>query len=389
MNIAICYPTPFNVQIGGVERVSDILAREFTRRGHRIFFLHNYRKELVPEYDYPVEVLFFPQKDYRSEENLRWFHDFLISNNIDIVINQCGAHGDSLLYNNINGSKAKVISTIHFNPLMSYKFYWYELVLLRNNCFTEKIKRIVRCSLYWKLKRDYFKRLQNHYRWLFCHSDKICILSKFFESELKQLSTPYYRHEKVSIIGNPVSSPQKTIQQKENIILWVGRFDMQQKRPDLCIKIWRKIKNKFTDWQLIMVGDGKDFERVKTLYGNTDRVKFTGFTNPYSYYKRAKILVMTSAFEGWGMVLTEAMSYGVVPMAFDSFLSLKDLIQRDEQLIQPFDLIEYARKLSILISNDTLLCSLREKGYKVTERFFLCNVADKWESLFNEKLSYS
>ncbi len=58
MNILFTWPIPFDPLKGGVERVTDVLAREFVKRGHRVFFLHKMRFEGVPEYNYDVKVDF-------------------------------------------------------------------------------------------------------------------------------------------------------------------------------------------------------------------------------------------------------------------------------------------------------------------------------------------
>lgn len=133
-----------------------------------------------------------------------------------------------------------------------------------------------------------------------------------------------------------------------------------------------------------MIGDGKDFNTIVSRYKTIPNVEFTGYSNPIQYYKRAKILMMTSVFEGWGMVLAEAMSYSVVPIAFDSFLSLRDLIDNSLQLVKPFNIKEYINKLTILMSNEATLVQLRDVGYKRIHKYSINAVVDNWENLFDE-----
>lgn len=57
-----------------------------------------------------------------------------------------------------------------------------------------------------------------------------------------------------------------------------------------------------------------------------ERVVFTGWQDPESFYRDASILCLTSDFEGWGMVLTEAMTFGAVPVAFNSYAAITDII---------------------------------------------------------------
>lgn len=59
MNILFTYPTMFHPQRGGVERVTDLLAKELTKRGHSIYYLHNKTDDTLIDYNYPGRVYFF------------------------------------------------------------------------------------------------------------------------------------------------------------------------------------------------------------------------------------------------------------------------------------------------------------------------------------------
>lgn len=382
MNLLFVYPTVFDPMSGGVERVTDMLAHELHNRGYNVFYLNTHRSCKDPKLDF--ETFYFPIPDYTNTENNVFLHNLLRKLDIDIVINQCGAHRDSILFNDTDNTRAKSISVIHFNPSMSYNHYWHELAYLRDHTFSEKLKRIARCILFWKLKSTYRNRLCNHYNWLFKNTDKICLLSHKFIPELKEFSIPNYNHLKVTTINNPIYIPEKSLNIKDNIVIWVGRFDLKQKRPDLCLEIWKHIQPQFPGWKMIMIGDGKDFNTIVSRYKTIPNVEFTGYSNPIQYYKRAKILMMTSVFEGWGMVLAEAMSYSVVPIAFDSFLSLRDLIDNSLQLVRPFNIKEYINKLTILMSNEATLVQLRDVGYKRIHKYSINAVVDNWENLFDE-----
>lgn len=75
---------------------------------------------------------------------------------------------------------------------------------------------------------------------------------------------------------------------------------------------------------------------------------------------------MTSLFEGFGLVLTEAMYYGVVPLAFNSYANVGDIINDKVNgfIIPPFDIKEYADKISSLIDNETLRLQMSEAAIK-------------------------
>ena len=85
ITLLFIYPTPFNPQIGGVERVTDLLARKFIDCGYRVLYLHHIYIDSLRDYDYPAPLYFFPNSDYKSQENVTFYHNFLRENNVDLI----------------------------------------------------------------------------------------------------------------------------------------------------------------------------------------------------------------------------------------------------------------------------------------------------------------
>ena len=88
MNILFIHPVMFHPQRGGIERVSDLLCREFIRRGHNVLCLHNVRDESRMDYAYPASSYFFPYQVREVEKNGLFFRGFLQEHRIDMVIDQ-------------------------------------------------------------------------------------------------------------------------------------------------------------------------------------------------------------------------------------------------------------------------------------------------------------
>lgn len=84
----------------------------------------------------------------------------------------------------------------------------------------------------------------------------------------------------------------------------------------------------FPDWKLIIVGDGVEKRNLveKVIQLKLNNVVFEGFQNPSLYYKRASILMLTSEYEGFGLVVVEAMSFGVIPVVYGSYSAVYDII---------------------------------------------------------------
>lgn len=90
MNIVFAYPTGLNPQKGGVERITDIIAKILLKRGYTIFYL-NWKRE-QDNYEYPVPVIDLPSSNLEDPNNLEVYNRFLKENRIDVIINQHGLY---------------------------------------------------------------------------------------------------------------------------------------------------------------------------------------------------------------------------------------------------------------------------------------------------------
>ena len=196
---------------------------------------------------------------------------------------------------------------------------------------------------------------------------------------------------KLAAIPNPLTIDLPTSQSvtKENELLFVGRISTE-KRVDLLLTIWNQLYKRFPNWRLTIVGDGPcretmvDYAKKLAL----ERCSFEGFQNPLPYYYRAKIFCMTSAYEGFGLVLIEAMAYGIVPLAFHSYANVVDIIEDGTSgfLIPPFNTEKYADKLAYLMSDSDLISRIQISATKKAMEFSGIKIAQKWIDLFNQTL---
>ena len=220
------------------------------------------------------------------------------------------------------------------------------------------------------------------------YSNRLILLSERFIPELNEL-TGSYQIKKV--IGIPNPAPFRAVHgiesKKENVLLFVGRINIQQKRVDLLLEIWRKLYVDFPDWRFEIVGDGPELENLKARAKeiNLDRIYFHGYTDPRPFLEKAKIFTMTSAFEGYGMVLVEAQAYGVVPLAFDTFSALKDIIKNETNgyIIHPYSIDDYFGKIRYLFSDEKLRLKLAANAMASVSNFDASLIANKWLNLFN------
>lgn len=198
--------------------------------------------------------------------------------------------------------------------------------------------------------------------------------------------------EKMLSISNPVTINGGGSEKKEKIVLFVGRIS-QEKGVDKILEVWRGIchEEKYKEWRLVIVGDGEKRKQMEKYAMDMELINysFEGFQKPDGYYDKAKIFCMASAFEGFGLVLVEAMSYGVVPMAFNSFSNCSDIIDDDKNgiLVTPFSINEYRKKIIELIENDEKWMKMSTCSINKSKEYSIECIGAKWLDLFYSLLN--
>lgn len=381
MNILFTSSTPFHPLRGGVGRVTDTLCKELQKRGYQIFYLNaDWVAEERKKYKYPAPVTILPIKNIDDAQCVISYRKYLTENKIDVVINQDALYVD--FYNNVGDLPIKVISVIHNNPLMNYNHLLNDLLTLRNNSLLERMKRIVRCLLYLRVKKQLKEYIDKRFGNIILSSDKILMLSPYYVQSLKNFGISV--ENKFDYVYNPNSFPlQTSLFKKKKEIIYVGRLDNRSKKVGRLIKVWSKVGKKYPDWNLTIVGDGPDRNQLEVLKKKyqVGNLTFEGFQSPIEYYKRASIICMTSSFEGFPMVLVEAMQFGCVPIAFDSFEAIHDVIipEKTGELVKPFKIKDYINKLSNLIDDDTKRTTMSDAASMYVARFDVKTIADRWE----------
>lgn len=216
-------------------------------------------------------------------------------------------------------------------------------------------------------------------------SDAYVLLSKSFEPIFRRMAfLPF--SQKLCSISYPLTIPlSEQHSEKENVILYLGRLEETQKRVSRVFRIREKINAELSDWRLDIVGDGPDRGIYEKMAKKLERVKFHGFQNPSAYYENAKIMLLTSDFEGFGLVNTEAMSARCVPIVYGSYASVYDIIDtgKDGVILQtPYDEDKFCHAVVSLARDDKMLHAMSENAEDKAKSFTLDAVVKKWLALF-------
>lgn len=117
---------------------------------------------------------------------------------------------------------------------------------------------------------------------------------------------------------------------KRKEVIFVGRLSRMDKRLDRLMQVWSRVWPRHQDWTLKIVGSGEDEEPLRELARelNLHNVEFCGPTdNPAPYYATASILCLTSAYEGWGLVLVEALACNVRVLAMKCCGGVREVLR--------------------------------------------------------------
>jgi glycosyltransferase involved in cell wall biosynthesis len=168
--------------------------------------------------------------------------------------------------------------------------------------------------------------------------------------------------------------------------IFVGRFSAQKDISTL-LRIWKKIHQRYPYWQLQLYGGyGEEQDRllpvIKHMQANI--VVHDPTPDIFNRYKENSILLLTSRFEPFGLVLPEAMSCGLPVVAFDCPYGPADIIsdRNDGFLVHDRSEEEFVEKVCLLMENSGLRQRMGQAGILSSQRYKADRILPFWKELF-------
>lgn len=174
-------------------------------------------------------------------------------------------------------------------------------------------------------------------------------------------------------------------------VIAVGRLDYQ-KGFDRLIKAWGLVQqdHDLKDWQLDIFGQGEWKEMLENLIKEQGLEKSAHINAPTKEivheYKNSSFLVMSSHYEGFPMVMIEAMAAGLPVVSFDFKCGPKDIIEQGVNgiYVHEGDIEALANAMAKVMKDEVLREKMSKSACQVTERYSEEKVMSQWMKLFNE-----
>lgn len=379
----------------GVGTVTNTTAKLFHDKGIEVCYIVQYFwGQWEPPFE-GLEIHYLPNKRrFESQANKEALYKIVREEGIDVIF----APIWQPFFNNKDREhlgNCKLVWWIHNLPYWE----WYQVVYKMKASLLSVSKlwyNLFRKHRYEKsdaklnqIKEQYKKNIQLY--------DKTIVLSKFYKEQLENdLNLTNKEKDSIIVATNTADTSfevDASQTDKEDLVIFMGRLDNTQKRIYLLLEIWAMIESKLPkSWHLQIWGGGDAEEGLKQLADKLrlSRIQFCGSTSdPMSVYKRAKIICFTSAFEGWPMTILEAQQQGVIPISFDSFEAIYEMIGKDKQygrIVSNNNLKEFADKLEELCTNDQLQQEIISRLPEKCNDYAPNINNQRWEKLFSDLL---
>ena len=379
--------------LGGAEEVSRQTACLFSDLGiHTHFFAetHIETEWALPD-DPLIDLSLLPQgMRLWTKESAFYLVRALKERGVKVLIIPIALRNDYLPL--IRAAGIKIIYWCHSSPLWelidrreraSYKAHhpWYK------NLYSLTLRRL-------RLALTSAEKLRTRYRDLVRQVDCFITLTPEYVQEfVLALGLNDDEASRFAVMPNMAFLPKHQpipAKDRPKKILFVGRLSYADKRPDRVLQIWEKVCQYLPDWEVEIYGKGSEetFLRRMIQQKQLPRITLKGYiADATAVYASGAILMMTSTYEGWGLVLSEAQASGVVPIAFDSSAGIRELIGEDSTygcLVAPFDLDAYAAQLRRLCQDVELRSRLSQAAQTHCLDYSPERIRSRWEEIFSQ-----
>lgn len=386
----VCFIVDSIFSFGGVQRVTAVIAKELAK-DYRITIAtfdkpedENTRMYNLDEADITYHFLSYPPADnlkyihkaysacYRKFRPLsQWSSDFYACSSFppirqQVFIEEISKHSYDIVIGVHAPIAARLATIRHHFPQVRF-IGWI------HNSFE---------ALFGDNSTYIGPELQRHYVYQFRKLDHTIVLCHH-DAEMYEQYDPSFHP---TVIYNPLTLvPGAPSEGKSKRFLAIGRFSHRHKGFDLLIEAFHRFAQKNSDWVLDIVGEGKEhelYEHMISQYQLKDRIIIHPFTQQIqSYYSQAQVYVLSSRWEGFGLVLVEAMAHGL-PVISSDLPTSREIMGNTGIFFRNEDVEELVQRLEEATHIDWKKKS--EESLKTAYRFNCSQIIPQWKQLIGQ-----
>lgn len=291
---------------------------------------------------------------------------------------------------------------ITFLLIRFFRNHTYDLIhvhLFPSFYYISILKRykLIKCSVIFhehnttnnRMNKAYFKRIDEFmyqpYKKIVCisHAVKNALLSHYSIGEGKLVVINNGIELSLCKESKPIDRKQinPTIEDRDILLVMVARFNRQKDHVTL-LKAMKLLPD---NYKLLLLGEGETENDIKCLSDSLElqnRVFFLGYKyNVYDYIKASDIFVLSSVFEGFGLVCVEAMACGI-PVIVSDVPGMGNVVGDAGQTFTVGNEMELCDKIAELWDNQTLYKQKCKMGLDRSKLFSLQTMMEKLHDLY-------
>lgn len=370
--------------VGGAPRVFFDMANHFSESGHQVLAIYNDERDGQPHYqvnpDVQIHNLSLPKK-FKGVKKYKLLREVLRTidkiPNIDIKYNPV-----TLQFQKQAGEAAALLlKTFQADVVIAY--HVSDLVSLRYSRFNSR-KTLVMCHT--DPSRVY-RGLANYERSVWEQADSIQVLLPSYREALEQsVSAP------IEVIGNVVPQFDLSADLSKKRIIYLARIE-KNKRQHLIVEAMHRINETVRDgWTVALYGSCNDIAYQQSVQDSIERYGLEGIvtlmgatSSPIDELAKSSICAFPSAFEGFPLALTEAMSIGLPCVGFSECSGVNELMEHQTTGFLADNVEEFANILSRLMESEALREQVGQSAQCSVSAYSKEAIWKQWHSLMTRQ----
>ena len=390
----ICFfmSSPFTV--GGEQRVVTTLANFLKKKDYEVYLMLTASNKLVDyniyKLDKKIKIIFVEEYNKLGHKILR--KGFNLLKKINMKVN--------ILKNFLGIQKNIYCNWLDKNVLKKYiNKYKFDCIIGLASEYSGILavlkEEIPKCKLigwqhscynaYFKTRGRRFFNEEKFVKYMFENLNEYVVQTM---DDYEKIAKEYAFRAKV--IGNPntfIKQGECKLGNKRFIA--AGRFDWVKNFEGL-IEAFYKFSLSNKEWNLYIFGDGKNKENCNHLinkYKLENRVFLLGKSfDMKKEYMNSSVYLMTSKWEGWGMVVTEAMQFGLPVISYD-LPCIREIFGNENCgiIVKKFDIEQYSLAMNEIIKSKTELEKMSKNAKERIKKFDVNIIGEYWYDLIEEE----